>query len=233
MNIKIRKLSDGDAPELYIDIHTHRNNDDKNVISIRNYIIGIDKITGNQAFSMGIHPWYTSDIKALEEAACRNKDNPYWKAIGECGLDFMPEILQKVDKKQQEKIFLQQLKLAKKYQKPLIVHCVKCFDRLQKIKKKNKNSTNWILHGFAKNKILAQQLTDSGFYLSFGAFLFKSHSNREALKNTALNRIFLETDEQTAYNIQEIYQFAAQVKNVSLQKIQIEIYRNYKNVFSS
>jgi len=215
----------------FIDIHTHQNNSAKDVLSIRNYILGIDTVQTDSAFSMGIHPWYLKvDTGLLEKLAGDNKNNPNWKALGECGLDFMPDTLKKFDKNVQEKYFLQQIKDAGKYAKPLVIHCVKCFDRLLKIKKKNDNNQIWIVHGFSKNKALAQQLLDAGFYLSFGAHLFKSKTNQEALRYTPMERLFLETDAQTQYDIKAIYQFAAQVKNVSLQEITKQIFYNYSTI---
>lgn len=216
----------------YIDIHTHHDYQSEEVLNIRNFITGKDEIRSDKPFSMGIHPWFLEvDISLLEKSAEENKDNPNWLAVGECGMDYSPQILEKFDKKEQEKSFIRQIQLAEKYNKPLVIHCVRCFDRLLKIKKENQSPKTWIVHGYAKNKALARQLIEADFYLSFGARLFKSGSNREALKNTPLNRIFLETDEQNEYGIREIYQLAAQVKNVSLQKLKIEIYRNFQYVF--
>ena len=215
----------------FVDIHSHNYSNDKEIISIRNYILGIDSIRTNSPFSMGIHPWYLKvDIKILEELIKQNQNNPHWKALGECGMDFSPENLQKFSQKKQEEVFIEQIKLAGKFRKPIIIHCVKCFDRLLKIKKENDNNQIWIVHGFSKNKILARQLLNAGFYLSFGALIYKSKTNAEALRYTPVNQMFLETDEQVKYNIKEIYQFAAQVKNVSLQKITEPIFYNYSTL---
>ena len=71
-------------------------------------------------FSIGIHPWYISDLNEqlhlLEEKAKHNN----CLAIGECGLDSFSE----VDIKLQKIAFRQQIQLANQLKKPLIIHLV-------------------------------------------------------------------------------------------------------------
>lgn len=64
--------------------------------------------------------------------------------------------------------FEQQLILATKLQKPLILHVVKSWEEVLKSIKKCKVSSPLIVHGFRGKPQLAQQLIDKGFYLSFG-----------------------------------------------------------------
>ena len=213
----------------YFDIHTHQNNSNTKVRSIKNLIAGIDTPPDNLWFSAGIHPWYLkADFLPKLESLIKQ---PQCLAVGECGLDMMPEIINKYPLQIQGKIFLAQAELAEQYQKPLIIHCVKCYDKLLAIKKSFKPETPWIVHGFTKSANLAHQLTKAGFYLSFGAQLFKSDKNSIALDATSLDRIFLETDEQTDYDIKQIYQKAATIKNMSLSSLQQQIEKNFKEVF--
>jgi TatD DNase family protein len=49
------------------------------------------------------------------------KNNPKFRAIGECGLDYhRPELTQNA--KKQKEVFICQIELAHKYKKPLVVH---------------------------------------------------------------------------------------------------------------
>ncbi len=215
----------------YIDIHTHQTPNDDNILAVKNYILGLDAVENHNIFSIGIHPWYIdeseSNIKYFENLIKR--DNCI--AIGECGLDLMPKIIKQYDIEKQQDIFLLQAHLAEQYHKPLIIHCVKCYDRLLSIKKTFKPQSAWIIHGYSKNANLAHQLIKSGFYISFGAYMFNSSKNREAIKNIPLNRLFLETDNQSVYDIKSIYEKVTTVKEISLNHLQQQIRLNFEKVF--
>ena len=213
----------------YLDLHTHRTYREQNIKYIKNVIAGVDTLIANNWFSAGIHPWYLNEnyLTELEKLVTQ----PNCLAVGECGLDMMPSIIKKYSLQYQKKIFLAQAELAEQYQKPLIIHCVKCFDKLLAIKKSFNPKVPWIIHGFNKGKELAGQLTDAGFYLSFGSQLFANEKNCKALQSTPLNRIFLETDEQTTYNINHIYQKTAKITNIDLHDLQRQIHLNFTEVF--
>lgn len=215
----------------YIDIHTHQIPNDDNILAVKNYILGFDTVKNHDFFSIGIHPWYIDEGKSMlsELEYIIKRDNCI--AIGECGLDLMPKILKQYDIAKQQDLFLIQAHLAEQYHKPLIIHCVKCFDLLLSIKKTYKPQSAWIIHGYSKNANLAGQLVEAGFYLSFGAQLFNSIKNSEALKSVPLNRIFLETDDQALYDIKNIYEKAASIKGISLNHLQQQISLNFDKVF--
>jgi len=216
----------------YIDIHTHHPQDDDEIIAIRNFIYGVDVWPSSGYFSAGMHPWYLDySFDGFEKWLNRVKNNPYFLAVGECGMDFRPEYLNLFSRTQQEDFFLRQVHWAQQHQKPLIIHCVKCFDRLLYLKKNIVSTVPWIIHGFSKNEILARQLLNAGFYLSFGALSVKNRSNMKALKITPVERLFFETDEQTDVNIESIYQNAATVKSLELNDLMRQIEQNFKHVF--
>ncbi len=215
----------------YINIHTHQPSGETDCLQITNLIFGQKfELNKKYFYSLGIHPWYLDNKIYFDEFTSISKHQNII-AIGECGLDYQQNILQKAPKSFQKEIFLKQIKIAEELQKPIIIHCVKCFDDLIKIKQENHTSVPWVIHGFSKNKQVAQQLINQGFYLSFGSLIFSSIKNQEALKITPPDKLFLETDEQTRYEIDEIYAQAAKLRNTSLKNIQKQIINNYKQVF--
>ncbi len=219
---------------LYIDIHTHRAIGSSDIISIQNYVFGEDKINTDQVFSVGIHPWYLhQDIKAFENTLQRLQHNPNFVAIGECGLDFQARYLHVFPPHEQQNVFEKHILWAQQFNKPLIIHCVKCFDKLLYLKKQFDVSVPWIVHGYAKNENLARQLLQAGFYLSFGTAIFNSKANRKALQITPLNRLFFETDVQNFYDIKKIYAEASIIKNVSKDELCHSIYQNFNHIFIS
>ena len=144
----------------YFNAHTHLSN---TTTSIYNLIVGKNNSTSG-FFSAGIHPWYINESKTQFEELLVLVKNQKCLAIGECGLDKLCSS----PFGQQMEVFKKQIELAEKLQKPLIIHCVKAFDELLKIKKSSKTGVPWVIHGFNQKNEMAKQLLAQGFYFSFG-----------------------------------------------------------------
>jgi TatD DNase family protein len=180
-------------------------------------------------YSIGIHPWYIDenrleqDLKIIEEKLALSE----CLALGECGLDKRTEIPLAL----QIEVFEKQIKLAEKYQKPLVLHLVAAFDELIVIKKRLNVTVPIIIHGFSKNELLAKQLLDNGFYLSFGKYLLRNPELKCVFQSIPNNRFFLETDtvEET---LEEVYNLAAQYKGMTIVEMQLNVETNWKAVFS-
>ncbi|WP_432221692.1 TatD family hydrolase [Flavobacterium sp. TMP13] len=179
-------------------------------------------------YSIGIHPWYIEESSiAAELLVIEEKlQTANCLALGECGLDKRIEVAFEL----QEKVFEQQLLLAEKHQKPVIIHCVAAFQEVIAIAKKLKISVPLIIHGFSKNTQVAQRLLANGFYLSFGKYLLKNPELESVFQKIPDERFFLETD-TLSESIEEVYALAAKYKNKSIIELQATIAANFKNVF--
>ena len=179
-------------------------------------------------YSIGIHPWYINESRV--EADLKTIENKLQLkeclALGECGLDKRIEIPLQL----QIKVFEKQILLAEKYKKPLILHLVAAFDELIEIKKRLKISVPVIIHGFSKNELVAKQLIDAGFYLSFGKYLLKNPELEMVFREIPDNKFFLETDtiEET---LEEVYTVAAKYKNINKEALIEIINSNFNLVF--
>lgn len=175
-------------------------------------------------FSCGIHPKdifenWKSDFEAVKKRVL--DDNCI--AIGECGLDGMiaaPEELQ-------EQVFEAHISLAEQTGKPLIIHCVRRFQEVQRLCKDRK--IHKIIHGFNKNEILAEEILRHGFYLSFGFAALHSLSLQKIISEMPIDRIFLETDSRD-FQISELYEKVAALKNISPENLEKQISENLKNI---
>ncbi|MDG2432301.1 TatD family hydrolase [Flavobacterium sp.] len=213
----------------YFNLHTHQFTNQTTILELVNqYPWEFD--CACTAYSIGIHPWYietdriASDLKTIEEKIILDS----CLAIGECGLDKRIEIPLDL----QTKVFEQQLMLAQKYNKPVIIHCVAAFQELIEIKNKLNSTVPIVIHGFSKNVQLATQLLNNGFYLSFGKYLMRNPELESVFTAVPNDRFFLETDtsEQT---IQEVYALAAKYKNISIAELQAIIATNFNAVFKN
>lgn len=188
---------------LYIDIHTHHPSS-----------LHIEPET------KGIHPW------EAEKGSINDVDFSQAQAIGEIGLDYACE----VDKERQIDLFEKQLQLAQELQVPVVLHCVKAFEDVMKILEKY-TLRAVIFHGFIGSKEQAQRAIKKGYYLSFGDRTWLSPKTIEALRNTPLEQIFIETDEANT-TIDKQYLEVARVKGILLNELQQHILDNYNRIFA-
>ena len=112
-------------------------------------------------------------------------------AIGEIGLDYYngPQ-----DKEKQIKIFEEQLALAEKYNKPVIIHTRNAHKDTIKSLSKYPN-VKGIIHCFSEGLNEAKEYISLGFYLGIGGIVtFKNSDLSKVLEHIDLSHIVLETD---------------------------------------
>jgi TatD DNase family protein len=87
-----------------------------------------------------------------------------------------------------------------------------------------------IIHGFSKNSQIADQLIKEGFYLSFGKYLLRNPELKTVFVQIPDDRFFLETDtiEET---IEQVYNVAAEYKNININELQEIISSNFGAIF--
>ena len=216
----------------YINIHSHH--PIYNELSIQNIDLPDYSTQKTQhLFSLGLHPWSIESYEFSEIKKTLNtnllKNEKFLIAIGETGIDKNINTPVSV----QEEIFRMHVTLALELKKPLIIHCVRSFNEIQKILREMRFSFPVIIHGFNNNLQIAESCINSGYYLSFGAALLKEESNaRKALKEIPNDRFFLETDDKEI-SIQQVYEKAASIKNISMDELLKHQNHNFELVFKN
>jgi TatD DNase family protein len=156
-------------------------------------------------------------------------ENDHVCFVGECGLDK----LAKTNFDEQIRVFMAHVVLAEEWKRPVIIHCVRAYNEILELHMKIKPETPWILHGYTGGLALTKQLANRGFYFSFGKSLFNPKSKSiESLRWLPLDRMFFETDEFMG-NVDEVYQIAAILKDVSPELLKREVWNNFNIVESS
>ncbi len=211
-----------------IDIHTHQANDPYS-IQIRN-IFAQDLVEDvfDFPFSAGLHPWDIDNVDPEQcmqaiEAATKQKN---MLAVGECGLDRLIT----TDFALQEQYFQQHIHIADKCRKPLIIHCVRAYSDLMRIKKASKSELPWIIHGFAGNLDMTLSLISHNFYFSVGERLLNDKNKHDILRTIPPDRLFLETDNGDI-TIVKIYLLAAQALNMDQEALIQITDTNFKRIF--
>lgn len=197
-------------------------------------ILEVVSIHGNQNkkakyYTIGFHPWWTE--KLLDESQLNFIKEKYISdqnclGIGEFGLDN----LKGAPLDLQEEIAIQQIKLANQLNAPVIVHCVRAYDRLIRLKRAF-GQTPWVVHGYMRNKILARQLLDAGVMLSIAPQLQMKDSFVEMMQYIPIMHVFLETDSDFSLNIMERYRIFAASKKMDIDSLKEQLYQNFKTFY--
>jgi len=157
-------------------------------------------------------------LETLEQLIQENRDIVV--AVGECGFDFhylegiTPEISEQLQQnphrytellskgaleqiENQKYWWLEQWKLAQKYNLPLVIHTRDARDATLEFMKKH-NINRCVMHCYSEDWDFARELLDFSdeIYFSFSGILTykKSEKIQEAAKNIPLERILVETD---------------------------------------
>jgi Mg-dependent DNase len=203
----------------FLDFHHHK------PTQIGIYNLDLNEKIPTKRFSIGLHPKditenWRSDFEKIKEISLSEN----CLAIGECGLDGLIS----VDEKLQTDIFQSHIIWAEEIKKPIIIHCVRRFSQILHFKK---TKVPLIIHGFNKKENIAQELLQSGFYLSFGKAALDNLSLQKIIKDIPLQRMFLETD-NADFEISSLYEKVSEIKSISLEDLKAQTWENLENVIN-
>ena len=185
----------------------------------------LSPVPENCFFSAGIHPWDAGKYEL--DAFAPLFDSPRCLAIGECGLDRTSDAALPL----QMKVFEAQIAESVRRGKPLMIHCVRCFPELLRLKSSlPDDAPAWVIHGFRGTKRKAFDLLEAGCVLSFGAGLLRDAGNMEYFAEIPLDRILIETDESPEL-FERILAEAAAMHLLSPSELAETVSANFKRIF--
>ncbi|MGB0454312.1 MAG: TatD family hydrolase [Bacteriovoracaceae bacterium] len=226
----------------YLDFHTHHSEKKEiqktqSVINIRAFHDEdiIEKITKtNDYFTYGLHPWDIAgtDNESQVETYLERLDqlglHPNFLAPGEIGLD-----RSRKENFQKQKVLFENLITSQSFKNfPFVIlHNVRSSSDILEIIKKNKVTKTFISHDYNGSIEEMKSLVKSNFSFSFGPKILTPQTKAfETIKQTPLDRIFFETDEQTQYSLSEIYSQASKLLGISLDKLLEQVNRNFESL---
>lgn len=142
--------------------------------------------------TLGIHPEEASnsyDLSFVEAHICDDKI----VAVGEIGLDYY---YTKANMNEQIDLFCKQISIAKKYNKPIVVHSRDSIMDTYNIIKEYGYGSRTLIHCFSSSLEMALEFIKLGCILGIGGVVTFKNSVRlkEVVKGVSLSSLVLETD---------------------------------------
>ena len=162
-------------------------------------------------------------------------------AIGEIGLDYY---WNKENKEKQKELFIKQIEIANRLNKPIVIHNRDAYIDTISILKEYPVNKRGIFHCCPLNQELIKDGLKLGFYISFsGNITFKNAKSEEPVKLVPMDRILIETDSpyltpepyrgtrNDSRNVTLVAKKIAEIKGISLEEVANATYQNAKKVY--
>ncbi len=161
---------------------------------------------GGDSYALGIHPLFVpqagdSDLQALQDELAASIEDPRLLAVGEIGLDFfVPALCEPAMRERQEHFYMQQLRLARAFDLPVILHVRRSADRLllglRQVGGRGEYAWRGIAHAFSGSEQQARAFTGLGLKLGFGGAVTYERALRlrRLAMDLPLSDLVLETD---------------------------------------
>ena len=200
--------------------------------------------------ALGLHPFFleqelASGKQVLFDAFTRlaEKFHKQVVAFGESGLDGSLKLSMKF---QIEALELQ-ISLAKRFDKPLVLHHRQSHNELIRVLKQCRFSGGGVIHAFSGSNELARTYIDMGFVLGVGGTISypRAKKTRATIQSVDLQHLLLETDapdmplagfqgqRNTPAQIPLVAESLAQLKAIPVDEVAMVTSQNYSRVFSS
>jgi len=198
----------------------------------------------NAYLAFGLHPWHVSGRSAqwfqlLEELLTRYPQ----ASVGEIGID---HAIENRNDAEQERVFLAQLEMARKFDRPVTIHCRRAWGRLiELLDVFGELPRGMLIHCFGGSAEVAQELVKRGAYLSFSGSITRPNAKRagSAIRAVPNDRILIETDApdilphnlDAGYNepanLRHVLAKAAELRGISEETLAELTFRNAERFF--
>ena len=193
---------------------------------------------------VGVHP---HDAREVDEDTYRDLErlaqSPRVVAIGEMGLDYYRDLS---PRQTQQQVFRRQIQLARRLQKPVVVHDREAHQEVMRILREEKAAeVGGVLHCFSGSWEMAQECLKLGFYISLAGPVTYHNARRpqEIACRVPLDRLLLETDapyltpeplrgrRNEPANVRLVAEKIAALRGISLEELAAATTANARRVF--
>jgi TatD DNase family protein len=158
-------------------------------------------------------------------------------AVGEVGLDYKYSKKDE-EKEKQKEVFKKFILLAKKFDKPLIVHSrYASRDVLELLGLLDAKKV--LLHSFVDSRKLMKQVVEKGYFIGVGLSVLENELVQDRVKELNLENILLETDSPIRFSgekampkdIFKIAEKVAELKGLGLEEVEAQLKKNFEKLF--
>jgi TatD DNase family protein len=139
--------------------------------------------------AIGYHPWSITLENVEENLSFIEAHIKLCVAMGEIGLDYGA----KAKKKLQQQVFQKLLDIAKKFDKPVIIHSRYSHIRTYSMTKET-GIERAVFHWYSGPVDVLENILENGYFISATPALVYSPPHQEAMKVAPIERILIETD---------------------------------------
>ncbi|MEP2667515.1 MAG: TatD family hydrolase [Cyclobacteriaceae bacterium] len=231
----LKRCIDNDVQKIYMPNIDHT--------SIDNMLEVEEKYPGQCISMMGLHPCsvkkdFEKELYTVESWLSKRT----FAAIGEIGTDLYWD---KTFWEQQKEAFAIQVKWAKQFELPIVIHCRDSIDQtIDLVEELKDEKLKGVFHCFTGSPEQGKRITNLGFHLGIGGVsTFKNGGMEKIIPELDLNSILLETDSpylspvpyrgkrnEPSY-IPIIAERVAALKKITLEELQKATSSNAHNLF--
>lgn len=142
----------------------------------------------------GIHPWFIEPCEVGWESRLDELVGRSSCGVGEIGLDRLRE---PCDRDSQESAFRVQLSIARKHDRPAMVHCVKAWGWMMDVLRSEPVlPAGFLMHSYGGSADLVKPISQLGGYFSFSGKVLSGNFERAraAIQAVPIDRLLVETD---------------------------------------
>ncbi|MDR0807043.1 MAG: TatD family hydrolase [Enterobacteriaceae bacterium] len=195
--------------------------------------------------ALGLHPLYVDShrdehLAQLQQMLAQRSDKVV--AVGEIGLD---DYMETPQSERQLWLLSEQLKLANRYDLPVILHSRRTHDKLAKLLRQTKQARTGVIHGFSGSLAQAQAFVRLGYAIGVGGVITyeRAQKTRQVMAQLPLSSLLLETDApdmplagfqgqpNRPERIKLIFEQLCQLRSESAEQIARQIYANTQALF--
>ncbi len=192
--------------------------------------------------ALGIHPWFADKaaFNRLPELETYLQQHPEL-LIGEIGLDYK-QCLSENGRELQRRLLSQQLELACRYQRPVILHNLQSSADLLALLKQHQIHRG-IVHAFSGSLEEAHAFIRQGLLIGIGSLLLNPNANKacRAAAELPLTSIVLETDSpfmlpdkgNTPANLFKIANIVAELRGIELAELAAQTEQNIDKLLAT
>lgn len=190
--------------------------------------------------AFGIYPMDGQDMDDATRASYyKIMSHPDIDIIGEIGLEYHWE-KDPIKRLKQQQVFIEQIQVANKLNKPIAIHTRDGWDDKLRIIKSN--PCRGLIHCFSGSVEVMQECIKAGYYISFAGPITFKNANKllEAVRQCPLDRILSETDSpymtpvplrgkpNEPYYVRHVVEKIAELKGFEIDQMATIIKENYR-----